>query len=97
MARHHTGRLGQKCKNAIKVMQILESKVFLNNPHPGFRAGFASLFFHLAAPTCAVLSFMIDDSERVQQRWIPVLRQDARQDKDLEQDGDSKKSHLALE
>ena len=35
------GVSAKRAKNAIKVMQILESKVFLNNPHPGFRAGFA--------------------------------------------------------
>jgi hypothetical protein len=40
---------------------------------------------------------MIDDLEHVQQKWIPVLRPNTRQKKDLEQDGDSKKSHLALE
>ncbi|MCI0598881.1 MAG: hypothetical protein L0Y50_09020 [Beijerinckiaceae bacterium] len=34
--------------------------------------------------------------ERVQQKWRQVLRQDTRQNKDLEQDDDSKKSHLAL-
>ncbi|MCI0600941.1 MAG: histidine phosphotransferase family protein [Beijerinckiaceae bacterium] len=34
--------------------------------------------------------------ERVQQKWRPVLRQDTRQNKDLEPDDDSKKSHLAL-
>jgi hypothetical protein len=28
--------------------------------------------------------------------WKPVLRQDTRQNKDLEQDDDSKKSHLVL-
>src|SRR5258708_6562613 len=35
--------------------------------------------------------------ERVQEKWEPVFRPDARQIKSLERDDDSKKSHLALE
>jgi hypothetical protein len=34
--------------------------------------------------------------ERVEQKWVPVLRPDTRQLKKLEQDDDSKKIHLAL-
>src|SRR5712672_2848419 len=35
--------------------------------------------------------------KRVQRKWEPVLRLDTRQNKDLEQGGDSKENHLALE
>jgi acyl-CoA synthetase (AMP-forming)/AMP-acid ligase II len=37
-----------------------------------------------------------EPSERVQQKWEPVLRPATRQNKDLEQDDHSKESHLAL-
>jgi hypothetical protein len=48
---------------------------------------------HIAAATrfCGALREAIDFLERVLQKWEPVLHSDTRQNKELEQDDDSRK------